>query len=289
MRNLIRSNSRGKQPPVNFSSEEEEAKSLAASCKKKPYSCRICHKSFQTHSILVDHSTKEHPQQQHQYHHHYSSPIPPIPRRRETTVSLNSQNRNLGGFMASVIGHPCSICQRIFASVHDRDAHQRTSHQPQTVTQTSTRVDNSFSKTYLSASGIIHDATTSTANKHGHSRRNTASSGNVSRKSSSMKVFRHNASSSSSSSSSSKPYQCEVCTRTFSRLSHLTAHEQIHSEEKRFKCSECGKDFLRAASLSEHQRCHAEQNWKNGKKKTKKRERWLLIFSLCPPPPIMSS
>lgn len=262
MRNPVRSNPRGrKQSSLSYSAEQ--AKRLTDICTKKPYSCRICHKSFQTHSILAEHSASDHPQQQHEYHHHYSSlvNVSPIPRQRETTASLKTPSSTLGGYTASVLGYPCPICQRIFASVHDRDAHQRTSHsQRQTAAQSSMQVDKDICDTYLPGN-VASSSTTAAKSKRGHQNKHnnsTVSSDNVSKKSSTTKTLRP-ATPLSSASSSSKPFQCEVCTRTFSRLSHLTAHEQIHLEVKKFKCSECGKDFLRAASLSEHQRAHAEQ------------------------------
>jgi len=45
---------------------------------------------------------------------------------------------------------------------------------------------------------------------------------------------------------------CTVCSKVFSRLSHLTAHMIIHSGEKPYGCSECDKRFCTKGHLNQH-------------------------------------
>ncbi|XP_036599492.1 zinc finger protein 2 homolog [Trichosurus vulpecula] len=53
-----------------------------------------------------------------------------------------------------------------------------------------------------------------------------------------------------------KPYKCNECGKTFSRISYFNGHKKIHSPERCFICNHCGKDFPRPYKLAVHQRVH---------------------------------
>lgn len=52
--------------------------------------------------------------------------------------------------------------------------------------------------------------------------------------------------------------QCEICERTFSRLTHLKRHMTIHTDERAFACQLCDKKFRRADHLKNHENYHAK-------------------------------
>ena len=57
-----------------------------------------------------------------------------------------------------------------------------------------------------------------------------------------------------------RPFECETCGNTFTRLKNLRAHEKTHNKdpnaivEKLFQCQTCGKRFTEKSSLKKHER-----------------------------------
>lgn len=53
-----------------------------------------------------------------------------------------------------------------------------------------------------------------------------------------------------------RPYNCDLCDRTFSNGSHLREHRKIHTGEKPHRCDICGKSFSRPRDVETHKRVH---------------------------------
>ncbi|XP_050439820.1 gastrula zinc finger protein XlCGF28.1-like isoform X3 [Adelges cooleyi] len=56
--------------------------------------------------------------------------------------------------------------------------------------------------------------------------------------------------------SGEKSYNCEVCSKPFSKKSALKVHERLHTGEKPFKCAICLKPFSCKSYLTIHERVH---------------------------------
>lgn len=53
-----------------------------------------------------------------------------------------------------------------------------------------------------------------------------------------------------------RPHACHVCSKTFSRKSHLEDHVKSHSERREYVCDVCGKASKYGAALRMHRKTH---------------------------------
>ena len=51
---------------------------------------------------------------------------------------------------------------------------------------------------------------------------------------------------------STRPFECELCCKTFTLKKSLVRHTRIHTRETPFHCTKCGRGFQR----SDYRRCH---------------------------------
>ncbi|PWY75140.1 hypothetical protein BO70DRAFT_102718 [Aspergillus heteromorphus CBS 117.55] len=54
----------------------------------------------------------------------------------------------------------------------------------------------------------------------------------------------------------SKRFKCQQCSKSYTKLEHLTRHERTHSNTRPFRCDDCGRSFGRADVLGRHKRLH---------------------------------
>ena len=57
-----------------------------------------------------------------------------------------------------------------------------------------------------------------------------------------------------------KPFDCELCSKRFSRSASLKRHKMIHTDEKPYNCEICSKRVGLSAQLKKHIRIHAGEN-----------------------------
>lgn len=59
--------------------------------------------------------------------------------------------------------------------------------------------------------------------------------------------------------SDARPYVCEVCQKTFNRVSTLISHRRTHFDDKPHKCHICGKGFHQKGNLKNHLFSHTNE------------------------------
>ena len=55
-----------------------------------------------------------------------------------------------------------------------------------------------------------------------------------------------------------RPYECQVCGKTFGHSVSLQQHVSVHTNEKSFSCKQCNKTFKRSSTLSTHMLIHSD-------------------------------
>ncbi|XP_046434728.1 zinc finger protein 271-like [Neodiprion fabricii] len=55
-----------------------------------------------------------------------------------------------------------------------------------------------------------------------------------------------------------KPFDCKICLKSFAQLGALQQHSRIHSGEKPYSCEICGKNFSQKANKTKHVKIHKE-------------------------------
>ncbi|CAK1554487.1 unnamed protein product [Leptosia nina] len=53
-----------------------------------------------------------------------------------------------------------------------------------------------------------------------------------------------------------KPYQCEICSKSFTQKNNMLMHYKTHVGDKPHECMVCGKRFITKSKLTLHSRKH---------------------------------
>ena len=56
--------------------------------------------------------------------------------------------------------------------------------------------------------------------------------------------------------SGQKPFECEICQKSFTQKGQLKEHRRIHSGELPYQCGFCEKSFRNSSALVTHLRIH---------------------------------
>ncbi|CAH8521956.1 unnamed protein product [Heterobilharzia americana] len=61
-----------------------------------------------------------------------------------------------------------------------------------------------------------------------------------------------------SHNSGKRPFECQLCQKTFGHITSLYQHESVHCQDRQFQCPQCGKTFKRSSTLSTHLLIHSD-------------------------------
>uniref|UniRef100_A0A8C4WN57 C2H2-type domain-containing protein n=1 Tax=Gopherus evgoodei TaxID=1825980 RepID=A0A8C4WN57_9SAUR len=186
-----------------------------------PYRCKKCGASFQELGELKEHN------QIHLTEHSYRCPIC----SKEFFRAANLRMHKL--IHSSDRPHKCPECDKGFIRTADVWRHLRNVHKIER------------SKVVLGNGMVRNPWSTLHQKKHG----SEDTDQQCFRKPNLLK--RHQ-----QTHSGERPFYCEECGGTFTRLASLQRHQRIHTGEKPYSCAYCGHSFTESGTLRRHERTH---------------------------------